>query len=91
MSTKSNAAAYNSKAHTTQRHTETNNMGSEKPRYQQYHTAANANESEMGLTKQVSFNTMTGAASEAVPKGSKRTAQRNLVLNRHEQRKKLKT
>jgi len=45
---------------------------------------------------------MTGAASEAVPKGSKttiimsrgctdKTAQRNLVLNRHEQRKKLKT
>lgn len=77
-------------------------MGSEKPRCQQYHTATNANESEMGLTKQVSFNTMTGAASEAVPKGSKttiimsrgctdKTAQRNLVLNRHEQRKKLKT
>ena len=45
----------------------------------------------MGLTKQVSFNTMAGAASETVPKGSKRTAQKNLVLNRHEQRKKLKT
>jgi hypothetical protein len=45
----------------------------------------------MGLTKQVSFNTMTGAASEAVPKGNRKIAQRNLMLNRHEQRKKLKT
>ena len=35
---------------------------------------------------------MTGAASEAVqPKGNKKGYKRNAVLNRHEQRKKLKT
>lgn len=84
MSTKSNVAARNSNTQTTHRYTETNNIGSEKPRYHQYHTATNAIESEIGLTKQVSFHTMAGAASEALPKGSRKPAQRNLMLNRHE-------